>query len=259
MADTVILEKSGKIAKIFFNDPKTYNSFNLDTITRFASTVISLACDDAVSGIIISGAGKAFCTGGDLSWASSHPQGAPAAFHELSGRFHQSVAEIRNMRKPVIAAINGVAAGGGFSLALACDFRIMSKSALLKQGFTSNGLSMDGGGTSSLPRLVGIARAMEIVSFDEPISPEKALEYGLAHRIVGDDELIPESERFMSGILSTSLNSFGWSKVLLNNSFTASFESQLELERAGLSACAAHKDGIEGITAFLEKRKPKYS
>jgi 2-(1,2-epoxy-1,2-dihydrophenyl)acetyl-CoA isomerase len=163
------------------------------------------------------------------------------------------------MKKPVIVAINGIAAGGGFSLALACDFRIMSKSATLKQGFTSNGLSIDGGGTYSLPKLVGIAKALEIAALDESILPGKALEIGLINRMVNDDELIPESEKLISKILSIPLFSFGWSKQLLYNSFDNTFESQLEQERIGLSTCAKHKDGLEGIQAFVEKRKPKYN
>lgn len=259
MKDTIILESDDTIAKVFFNDPKTWNAFNLDTIMEFSNTIISLACNDSIKGIIISGTGTSFCTGGDLKWASSHPEGPAAAFHELSSRFHQSIAEIKNMGKPVVAAINGIAAGGGFSLALACDFRIMARSALLKQGFTSNGLSIDGGGTASLQRLVGIARAMEIIAFDEALSPERALEYGLVNHVVEDKELIPESEKLITRILALSLHSFGWSKHLLNTSFTSSFESHLEEERAGLSACAGHADGIEGMRAFLEKRKPKFN
>ncbi|MBN1497926.1 MAG: enoyl-CoA hydratase/isomerase family protein [Spirochaetes bacterium] len=259
MKETIIHETNGTVAKVIFNDPPTYNSFNLDTITQFANTIISLACDESIRGIIISGTGRSFCTGGDLKWASAHPHGPATAFHELSSRFHQSITEIRNMKKPVIAAINGIAAGGGFSLALACDFRIMAKSALFKQGFTSNGLSIDGGGTASLQRLVGMARAMEIIAFDEPLSPEKSLEYGLIHQIVSDKELIPESEKLITRICNISLHSFGWSKQLLNNSFSSTFETQLEAERLGLSTCAAHRDGVEGIRAFLEKRRPKFN
>jgi 2-(1,2-epoxy-1,2-dihydrophenyl)acetyl-CoA isomerase len=259
MTDAIILEKSNNIAKIFFNDPKTYNSFNLETITQLANTVISLAYDDVIKGILITGTGKSFCTGGDLKWAAAYPQGPSVAFHELSSRFHQAVIEIRNMKKPVVAAINGIAAGGGFSLALACDFRIMAKSATLKQGFTSNGLSIDGGGTYSLPRLAGIAKALEIAAFDESLSSEKSLEYGLVNRVVNDNELIAESEKFISRILSISLNSFGWSKQLLYDSFGNSFEYQLEQERVGLSTCAKHKDGHEGIQAFVEKRKPQFN
>jgi 2-(1,2-epoxy-1,2-dihydrophenyl)acetyl-CoA isomerase len=259
MSDTIILEKTGSIAKVFFNDPATFNSFNLDTVKKFADAIVSLAGDSSIKGIIISGTGRAFCTGGDLKWAHAFGQGPSAAFHELSSRFHQAIVEIRNMKKPVVAAINGIAAGGGFSLALACDFRIMAKSAVLKQGFTSNGLSMDGGGTWSLPRLVGVARAMEILAFDEPLTPEKALEYGLVYRLAGADELIPESEKMVSGIIRRSLFSFAWSKRLLNSSFNHSFESQMEQERVALSSCAGHRDGREGMQAFIEKRKPEFS
>ncbi len=258
MTNDVILETENNIAKVFFNKPKSFNSFDLDTIIQFANNIISLSYDESIKGIIISGTGKAFCSGGDLNWASSYPQGLSTAFHELSSRFHQSITEIRNTKKPVIAAINGIAAGGGFSLALACDFRIMSKSAILKQGFTSNGLSMDGGGTYSLPRLTGIARSLEIIAFDDPIFPEKALEYGLINLIVNDDELIAESEKLINKIFSVSLNSFGISKQLIYDSFSNTFESQLEHERIGLSACADHSDGREGIRAFIEKRRPRY-
>ncbi len=179
MEETIVLEKKGRIATVLFNRPKSYNSFDLDTITAFAGRIVSLAADRGVHGVIISGTGKAFCSGGDLRWVSGFEKGAPAAFHELSSRFHQAVTEIRRMRKPVVAAINGIAAGGGFSLALACDFRVMAETAQLKQGFTSNGLSMDGSGTFALPRLVGHAKAMEIMAFDRPIPAGEALRLGL--------------------------------------------------------------------------------
>ena len=147
MEETIKLEKDDEIAKIFLNRPQAFNAFDLEMITLLARTLISLSMDSRVSGVIISGAGKAFCAGGDLRWAYNFPGGAPAAFHELAARYHQAILEIRRMRKPVIAAINGVAAGGGFSLALACDFRVMAESAILRQAYTSNGLCIDGGGT----------------------------------------------------------------------------------------------------------------
>jgi 2-(1,2-epoxy-1,2-dihydrophenyl)acetyl-CoA isomerase len=172
--------------------------------------LISLAMDDSVSVLIISGEGKAFCAGGDLRWALDFPGGLAAAFHELAARYHQAIMEIVRMRKPVIAAINGIAAGGGFSLALACDFRVMAQSAKLRQGYTSNGLCIDGGGTFTLPRIVGLARAMEIVAFDKPISSGQALAWGLVTKVVEDGKVLEEAWKMAGELAERSLHSFGW-------------------------------------------------
>jgi 2-(1,2-epoxy-1,2-dihydrophenyl)acetyl-CoA isomerase len=124
---------------------------------------------------------------------TSFPQGPAGAFHLLAARFHLAVLEIRRMAKPVVAAVNGVAAGGGFSLALACDFRVMAESAVLRQAYTSSGLSIDGGGTFTLPRLVGCARALEIVAFDAPIPAQQAAAWGLATKVVADGAAVDEA------------------------------------------------------------------
>ena len=170
------IKRSGDIMEVVLNRPETYNAFNLEMITELARHLTQLAKDDSARGIIITGNGKAFCAGGDLKWAIEFSDKAGSSFHTLASQLHLAIVEIRRMKKPVIAAINGTAAGAGFSLALACDFRIMGKSAILKQAYTSNGLSIDGGGTFTLPRIVGLARSMEIAAFDDPISSAKALE-----------------------------------------------------------------------------------
>ena len=163
------------------------------------------------------------------------------------------------MSKPVIAAINGIAAGGGFSLALACDFRVMAKSAILKQGYTSNGLSIDGGGSFTLPRLVGLARALEIAAFDKPISADQALTWGLVTKVVEDQRVIEEALNMGRELATISLNSFRVSKNLLTDSFNTTLEAHLDNERNFLSSCAGHPDGKEGILAFKEKRKPLFN
>ena len=162
------------------------------------------------------------------------------------------------MKKPVVAAVNGVAAGGGFSLALACDFRIIEKSAVLRQAYTSNGLCIDGGGTFTLPRLVGYARALEIAAFDEPISADQALSWGLVTKVVEDGKALVEATAMAQLLARRALNSYAWSKKLITDAFNTSFENQLELERSALEACADHPDGREGLAAFSEKRKPRY-
>jgi 2-(1,2-epoxy-1,2-dihydrophenyl)acetyl-CoA isomerase len=256
MAESVRVKKADNIATVLLNRPEVFNTFDMDLVDSFAATLISLAADQEVRGVIISGEGKAFSAGGDLRYAMAFPQGVSAAFHELAGRFHQAVLEIRRMPKPVIAAVNGVAAGGGFSLALACDFRVLAESAVLRQAYTSSGLSIDGGGSFVLPRLVGLAKAMEIMAFDRPISAEQALAWGLATRIARDGAVLDEASLMIRELASGSLHSFGWSKKLLTDSFHTSFETHLERERRGLSCCAAHPEGMEGLRAFAEKRKP---
>lgn len=252
------IKRSGDIMEVVLNRPETYNAFNLEMITELARHLTQLAKDDSARGIIITGNGKAFCAGGDLKWAIEFSDKAGSSFHALASQLHLAIVEIRRMKKPVIAAINGTAAGAGFSLALACDFRIMGKSAILKQAYTSNGLSIDGGGTFTLPRIVGLARSMEIAAFDDPISSAKALEWGLVTKVVDDETILEEAKNMLNRLLEKSLYSFGWSKKLLTDSFNHSLESHLELEREGLSACANHSDGQEGLKAFIEKRKPMF-
>jgi 2-(1,2-epoxy-1,2-dihydrophenyl)acetyl-CoA isomerase len=246
------------IVRLTLNRPEHFNAFGLETIEPFTENLVALAKDPDVKGVVVTGAGKAFCAGGDLRWLSAYGKGPAEAFHTLAGRFHLAVTEIRRMPKPVVAALNGLAAGGGFSLALACDFRVMEASALLRQGYTTNGLSIDGGGTFTLPRLVGMARAMEIVAFDRPISSEQALSWGLVTEVVEDGLCVDRAVEMIREINRVPLSSFGAVKKLINDSFDTSFETALEREREGLAWCADHPNGREGVAAFLEKRKPDY-
>lgn len=259
VTESIRIKKDGGIVEVLLNRPDAFNAFDLDMVELLAKCLISLAMDDSVSVVMITGEGKAFCAGGDLKWALKFPGGAAAAFHELAGRYHQAILEIKRMEKPVIAAINGTAAGGGFSLALACDFRIMAQSAVLRQAYTSSGLCIDGGGTFTLPRLIGLARTMEVIAFDRPISSEQALAWGLATKVVEDGRVLEEAWKMARELAKGSLHSFGWCKQLLTDSFHTAFEAQIERERLGLSSCAAHSDGQEGLKAFTEKRKPIFN
>jgi 2-(1,2-epoxy-1,2-dihydrophenyl)acetyl-CoA isomerase len=258
MSELVKTIKEDEVARVFLSRPQAFNAFDLDMIRQFSECLMTLSVDDAVRAVVISGEGKAFCAGGDLKWASNFPRGPSAGFHELAARFHQSILEIRRMKKPVIAVINGIAAGGGFSLALACDFRVMARSATLRQAYTSNGLCIDGGGSFTLPRLVGFARALEIAAFDPPISSDQALAWGLVTRVEADGLAMEEGIKMARQLARGSLHSFGWSKELLTDSFHTSFEAQLERERAGLESCAGDRDGKEGLLAFREKRSPVF-
>ena len=258
MDDVVLTRQERNILRITLNRPEAYNALNLDMMTQLADALAFAATDPAIQGVVLTGEGKAFCSGGDLKWISQQSEEAGAVLYRLAPRFHLSITEIRRMEKPVVAAINGIAAGGGFSLALACDFRLMAESALLRQAYTSSGLSIDGGGSFALPRLVGLARAMEIMAFDQPIPSRQALEWGLVTRVAADDEVVSRALNLLDDLRKTSLHSFAWSKKLMSDSFNHTLETQLELERRGISDCAAHADGQEGIRAFVQKRRPSF-
>ena len=258
MNDAILSQQRGNVLVVTLNRPNAYNALNLEMMNLLAETLSSAATDDSTQGVVITGKGKAFCSGGDLRWISQQPEDAGSVLYRLAPQFHRSVSEIRRMGKPVVAAINGIAAGGGFSLTLACDFRVMGQSAVLRQAYTSSGLSIDGGGSFALPRLVGLARAMEIMAFDEPIASTQALEWGLVTEVVADEEVLPESLAMLDRLTKGALHSFAWSKKLMTDSFNNPLETQLELERQGISDCAAHPNGQEGIKAFVEKRKPSF-
>lgn len=259
MNDVVLVTRHDAIVQLTLNRPKTYNALNIETAQALTRALLDFGADPAIHGVVITGSGAAFSAGGDIKFVLAHPHGPAAAFHELATHVHVCVTEIRRLRKPVIAALNGVAAGGGFSLALACDFRVMAESARLKQGFTSNALCIDAGGTFTLPRLVGLARALEIAAFDEPIAAEQALAWGLVTRVAPDPQLPDVALDMARTLAQKSLHTFGHVKTLLTDAFDSSWEAQLERERRGLATCAGHADGLEGLHAFVEKRPPRYN
>ena len=259
MAEPVRWETIEGVAKVVLNRPKSYNAFDLEMVTILADGMAGLAGDPQVKGVVITGEGAAFSAGGDLRWLADSGRTPGAAFHVLASKYHQAILEIRRMPKPVIAAINGLAAGGGFSAALACDFRIMETSATLRQGYTSNGLSIDGGGTFTLSRIVGMAKAMEIAALDRPISAELALNWGLVTEVTEDGKSVNRAVKLVHEINRIPLSSFAACKQLITDAFDSSFEAQIEKEREFLARCADHPNGREGVAAFLEKRKPVYT
>jgi 2-(1,2-epoxy-1,2-dihydrophenyl)acetyl-CoA isomerase len=257
--EQVKLEIRSGIGVITLNRAEAFNAFHASMIGNLAEKLIGLSRNADVVGVVLTGAGKAFCAGGDLKWLSASGMSHGATFHALAAAYHQAIVEIRRMPKPVVAAVNGLAAGGGFSMALACDFRVMNKSAIFRQAYTSNGLSVDGGGTFTLPRLVGSAKAMEILAFDRPISAEQALTWGLVTEVVENGQAVNRALDMVQEITKLPLSSFLASKKLLTDSFHTPFEHQLEKEREFLAWCADHPNGQEGIKAFLEKRSPVYN
>jgi len=256
MPQTLALTVKDGIATLLINRPEVRNALDSNTIEQLAATVISIGLDPKVKAIILGGTGKVFSSGADLR---SDAWSLPENLSRIAGVFHQAVLEIRHTSKPYIAAVEGVAAGAGFALSLACDFRVLSETAILRQVYTSHGLCMDGGSTFMLPRLLGHARALEIAAFDEPIPAARALEWGLATKVVPEGHTMDMAVEMARTLLSRSLYSFSRVKKLLGRSFESPLESQLEHERHAVCACAQHPDGAEGMRAFLEKRKPQFN
>lgn len=258
MPEFIEIENHGPIREVAMNRPRSLNALNLGLMTELADAMTDAAADGAVRTVLLTGRGRAFCAGGDLRWAVEYCDDPGTSLHVLAAQLNRLVVEIRSMPKPVIAAVQGAAAGAGFMLALACDFRVMEKSAFFQQAYTSNGLCIDGGGTFSLPRLVGMARALEIAAFDERIPAEKAHQWGLVTRLTEDGTVRDTAFAMAQVLAGRSLQSFGCCKELFNRAFERSFEEQAEWERRCLVACARHADGREGLRAFLEKRPPQF-
>lgn len=258
MSDPVVLTIEGPIARIVFNRPEVYNALDGLVLHQLYERCMEMAMAPNIRAVILTGAGKAFCSGADLRTLIAEPEQTESLLYTLAAVLHQAVLEIRRMRKPVIAAVNGVAAGAGLALALACDFRVMAKSAVLKQAYTSWGLCMDGGSTFMLPRLIGLARALEVAGMDAPITAEQALVWGLATKVTDDECIMDETMAMAAMLAERSQHGYGLVKQLLTDSFNTPLEVQLERERAAITACGKHPDGREGMAAFASKRKPVF-
>lgn len=259
-ADPISSEVHEGILQITLNRPSVLNAIDLDMVTQLRQMLVEAKTDEAIRAIVITGNGRAFCAGGDLKFAvHANPDYPGDSFLALTAILHGCIEEIRMMSKPVISAINGVAAGAGLFLALACDLRVMANSAYLKQSNTSYGLSLPAGGTFTLPRLVGMGRALEIVMLDERISATKALEIGLVNRMVPSDCLLPEARSLALRVAQMPIQTLGRVKHLMNDSFYSTLTEQLAAERQAIAMSANSPEGREGLSAFIQKRRPVFT
>jgi 2-(1,2-epoxy-1,2-dihydrophenyl)acetyl-CoA isomerase len=255
----LLFTRVGNVVTLTLNRPAVLNAIDLQLCKELHKQLVQVGQDPTVRAVILSGAGRAFCAGGDLRFAlAANPKIPGDSFLALTRILHACIAEIRTMSKPVIAAINGPAAGAGLFLALACDLRVMADTAYLKQSNTSYGLSLPAGGTFMLPRLVGLARALEIVMLDERIPAARSLELGLVNRVVAEDALLAETHKLARRVMKMPVGVLGQVKRLLNDSFWSTLEEQLHSERQAIALSANSAEGREGLAAFLEKRTPNF-
>ncbi len=260
MYKTVILKKEPehKIAWLVLNRPEKLNTFNSQLIEDIGNALLEIEKDKDIWVLILTGAGeKAFSAGADLSAYGNRI--APERAQELATMAHKLFSRIEKLPQPVIAAINGYAFGGGCEIALACDFRIAAER--VKIGLTEVRLSLlpAGGGTQRLPRIIGIAKAKEAIMLSKRYTAKEALKIGLVHKVVPNDIFEEDVLSFAKELASESPIALKLAKQCINQSLYASFEAGLELEAQSFGKLFSTKDFIEGISAFLQKRKPKYS
>jgi 2-(1,2-epoxy-1,2-dihydrophenyl)acetyl-CoA isomerase len=260
MSGSVDVERHGAVLRISLNRPDRLNALDVPSMQQLRKVLQGAALDSTTRAVLLTGAGQAFCAGGDV--ATMHDQltqGRLAElFHELTGEQELSIRELVGMRKPVVAALPGVAAGGGLALALAADWRIGTESAVLVPAFPGLGAVPDGGLTYFLPHFVGIGLAQQILFSNAKISAERGLELGLLHEIVPAERLAQRSLERAQELAEGPTFAWGWMKRLMVSAFSESLESQMMLERRGAVEAAQGSELPEGIRAFREKRKPQF-
>jgi 2-(1,2-epoxy-1,2-dihydrophenyl)acetyl-CoA isomerase len=221
----------------------------------------AIVCDDdpETRAVVLTGAGPMFCAGGDLRSFADAGTAISSRLKELTAYLHAAISRLTRMNAPVIAAVNGVAAGAGFSLAIAADLTIASDTAAFVMAYTNTGLVPDGSSTFFLPRRIGDRRTRELMLTNRKLSAAEALDWGLVNSVVPAAELLPAATKLAATLAAGPTRSFGAVKALLNETFEHGLESQMELEARAIAAASISLDGQEGIRAFLEKRKPQFT
>lgn len=257
-ADSISETRADSIAELTLNRPDKLNSMTSEMRMRLLAVLRDVAADSAIRAVIITGAGRAFCAGEDLAEVSG-PDAGPELFREIVGQFNAIVSMIRTMEKPVIAAVNGTAAGAGANLALACDFVVAADSAAFVQSFVHIGLVPDTGGSYFLPRLVGPARARELLLLGDKVAAADAQTMGLIYRAVPGAELAAHSRALAVRLTRMSGTAIGLTKRLLEQSADRSLDAQLALELELQVRASDSADFQEGLHAFLEKRRAVFN
>jgi 2-(1,2-epoxy-1,2-dihydrophenyl)acetyl-CoA isomerase len=248
------------VALLVFNRPGLLNAFDDELGGLVRDSVEQAASDEAVRCVLITGAGRAFSAGEDLSaLAAAYEAGQPPDLgHILRSRYNPLILALRGAPKPVVAALNGVAAGAGASVALACDYRIASERATLAFPFAKVGLVPDSGATWFLVRMVGLSRAQELVQSGRAVGAVEALRLGLVHEVVPADELEARSQAVALELSQSATYAFGLTKTILDQSWDRSLEEQLEAEAEAQGMAGGTRDHLEGVRAFLSKRAPEF-
>jgi len=258
MNDPVVYAVEGAIATITLNRPQAGNAIDLPLAQALLRAVIAADQDAAVRAVVLTGTGRLFCAGGDLSAFRAAGEGIAGFLSELAGVLHLAVSRLARMPKPLLVLVNGPAAGAGYGLALAGDVVLAVRSAHFTPAYGAVGLSPDGGLTWTLPRLIGLRRAQELILTNRRLSAEDAAALGLITRTLDDADLLAAGRETARALAASATTALGTSRNLLRTSFESSLESHLESEARGIAACSKSADAREGVAAFTEKRPANF-
>lgn len=247
----------GAVRVLKLDRPEKFNSFNREMALTLQAELDLAANDDNIRALMLTASGKAFCAGQDLSEAIA-PDG-PGIRKIVAEHYNPIIRKLRAIEKPVVCAVNGVAAGAGASLALACDIVIASKSAAFIQAFSKIGLIPDSGATFLLPRIVGFHRAAALMMTAEKMTADEALQLGLVFKVFDDEQFAAEALGFAEGLAAMPTRGLGLTKRLLNAGLDNSLSQQLDLEEQLQAEAASTEDHKEGVEAFLQKRQPQFN
>jgi 2-(1,2-epoxy-1,2-dihydrophenyl)acetyl-CoA isomerase len=259
--ETIDVTTDGGAAKILLNRPDALNAWNEQFGRDLIDAISTLGADDAVRALLITGAGRAFSSGADLKETRSADDGdgVPDLSARLKEIYHPIIIGIREMPKPVVAAVNGPAVGIGASLALAADLIVAAESAYFLLAFVNIGLIPDGGSTAFLPARIGLARSTEMAMLGEKVPASQALDWGMINRVVADDVLEREGQALLERLAKGPTRSYAGAKKLLNRRVYADIEGQLDAEADAQREQGSSQDFIEGVMAFIQKRDPNFT
>jgi 2-(1,2-epoxy-1,2-dihydrophenyl)acetyl-CoA isomerase len=258
---TLLFETADGIATVTLNRPDVLNSFNAEMRRELTAAFAEIQGDSTVRAVILTANGRGFCAGQDLrERLDAYDTGqAPVLGETLRREYNPLILAMRRLPKPIVGAINGVAAGAGCSLALACDLRVASEQASFLEAFVRIGLVPDSGSSFFLPRLIGMARAAEMMFLADPMPAAQALELGLVNRVVPADQLQPAARELALRLAQLPTRAIGQAKRQLNLALSAGLEAVLDEEADGQAMASQTGDHVEGVKAFLEKRPPAFT
>lgn len=258
MSDTVLIDRDGDVATLTLNRPAALNAMTPELMTALHDRLMAIADDGAARAVLLTGAGEGFCSGQDLR-QTGDDLFSPTICDRVERHYLPIFALIRNMPMPVVAAVNGVAAGGGCSLALACDIVFAARSARFVQVFSRIGIAPDLGSTYIVPRLVGRQRALAMMMTNDPVDAETAAAWGLIWRAVDDDRLMTEALAFAARLAAGPTRALAMTRRLVDAGEAASFEAQFRHEMTVQAGLLASDDAREAVRAFIEKRPARFS